>query len=346
MPEKMTGRQRVTAALTGHTPDRIPRTFSAVAGFHSEHPGVLERIERRFPLDATHCPWQPPPGTTQGDPFAVGTYVDEWGCTFENVHAGIVGQVKHPKIADYADLDRFQPPMHLAGWGLEEASAACAATDAFVLTPLPVQPFERLQFLRGTETLFRDLVRKPPGLLKLLGRIHEFYLAWIEGWCRTPVDCLFLADDWGTQQSLLISPKLWRELFKPLYAEYIGMAKAAGKFVYMHSDGQISAILEDLIELGLDAINAQVTCMDMDLLHERFAGRITFWGQMDRQHMLCFGTVAEARRAVHEFYDRLAAPNGSRVVAQMHIEPSARPENIETVLDEFEKITPAVRGPA
>ncbi len=338
MPERLTRRERVSAALTGQTPDRIPRAYTAVAGFMQQHPGALERIEQRFPPDAVHCPFPLPPGTTRGDPYGVGTYVDEWGCPFENVHPGVVGQVKHPPIASYDELARFEPPMHLVTHGVEEAAAACRATDAFTLTPLPIQPFERLQFLRGTEAVFRDLVRRPPGLLELLERIHAFNLAWVERWCASSVDCIFIADDWGTQHALLISPKAWRELFKPLYAEYIARAKQAGKFTYMHSDGYIVDILEDLVELGLDAINAQVTCMDMTELHQRFAGRLTFWGQMDRQHMLCFGSTEDARRDARSFYKHLAASNGSRVVCQMHIEPSARPANIEAVLETFERI--------
>jgi hypothetical protein len=127
-------------------------------------------------------------------------------------------------------------------------------------------------------------------------------------------------------------------MFKPMYADYIRRATQAGKFVYMHSDGMILEILEDLVELGLDAINAQVTCMDMVELSRRFAGRITFWGQMDRQHMLCFGSTDEARQAVRDFWQHLRGPEGGNVVCQMHIEPTARPENIETVLEEFERL--------
>ena len=132
---------------------------------------------------------------------------------------------------------------------------------------------------------------------------------------------------------------MWREHFKPLYRDYISMAKDAGKYVYMHSDGMIIELIEDLIELGLDAINAQVTCMDMDELQRRYAGRITFWGQMDRQHMLCFGTVEDAVRHVHEFHEKLRGPHGGNIVAQMHIEPSAKPENVEAVLAEFERLS-------
>lgn len=334
----MTPRERVTAALTGRTPDRIPRTYSAVPGFESEHPGALAEIEREHPRDADHVNWQPPPDATRGDPFAVGTYVDEWGCTFENVHPGIVGQVKTPRIATWADLDSYRPPMHLIGHGMEAAARWCEQADIFTLTPRPIQPFERLQFLRGTVPLLKDLIQQPAELLRLRDMMHEFYLGWVDAWCATPVDGIFFADDWGTQTSMLVSPKLWRSFFKPLYAEYAARAHAAGKFVYMHSDGHILPIIEDLIEVGVNALNAQVTCMDMAELGQRFAGRITFWGQMDRQHMLCFGSVNEAKRAVHDFYDNLAAEPGSGVVAQIHIEPSAKPENIRAVFAEFDRL--------
>lgn len=333
----MTPKQRVIATLTGQRPDRIPRTFWAVPGFEAHFPGALREIETRYPLDAVHCAFHTPPGTTRGDPFAPGEYVDEWGCTFFNVHPGIAGQVKAPRIATYDDLAGFQPPWHLLDC-IAPAAAALASETRFTLTPHPVQPFERLQFLRGTEALLRDLVKQPAGLMALRETVHSFYLKWIDAWCQTPVDCVFMADDWGTQRALIVSPRTWRALFKPLYAEYIARAKAAGKFTYMHSDGYILDILDDLIEIGLDAVNAQVTCMPYPELSRRFRGKITFWGQMDRQYMLCFGTPEQARRHVHDFYGFLAAPNGSRVLAQMHIEPTARPENIAAVLDEFEHI--------
>ncbi len=334
----MTRRERVIAALEGRKPDRIPRAYAAVPGFDLEHPGALARIERRYPQDVAGCGYRLPEGAVRGDPFAVGTYVDEWGCVFENVHAGVIGQVKDPIIAAWSDLDCYRPPRDLVARGLADVDRTCAATDGFTLSALPLQPFERMQFLRGTEALFLDLAMQSADVLRLRDLVHEVNMAHLEAWCRTAVDGLFLADDWGTQRALLVSPGMWREVFKPLYADYIGRAKQAGKFVYMHSDGMIIDILEDLIELGLDAINAQVTCMDMAELSRRFAGRITFWGQMDRQQMLCFGSADDARREVGEFCAQLGGPGGGHVVAQMHIEPTAKPENIEAVLDAFERI--------
>jgi uroporphyrinogen decarboxylase len=339
MTKPMTRRQRVIAALTGQAPDRIPRAYTAVPGFEARNPGALATIEQRFPQDVADCGYRMPPGATRGDPYAVGEYVDEWGCVFTNVHAGVIGEVRTPIIRDWPDLDRLRPPLHLLD-GMTDVARTCADTDGFTLSALPLQPFERMQFLRGSETLYLDLAMQPAGLRRLRDMVHEFNLAWAEAWCRQPIDCLFLADDWGTQRSLLISPTMWRDLFKPLYAEYTAIAKRAGKFVYMHSDGDITAILDDLIEIGVDAINAQVTCMDLDVLREQFAGRITFWGQMDRQHMLCFGSPADARRDVHRFHEYLRPSGGGKIVAQMHIEPSAKPENITAVLEEFETLAP------
>jgi uroporphyrinogen-III decarboxylase len=335
----MTRRERIIAALEGRNPDRIPRVYTPVPGWLQSFPGAMERLEARYPQDVVPNGYRLPEGATKGDPYAVGEYVDEWGCVFTNVHAGIIGEVKEPVIRSYSDLDSFRPPMHLVDLNFDEIAATCAATDGFTMSGLPLQPFERMQFLRGTENLFLDLAMQPAEVVRLRDLVHEFNLAYLEAWCRTPCDCVFIADDWGTQQTTLIAPDMWRELFKPLYRDYIRTAKQAGKFVYMHSDGMIIELIEDLIELGLDALNAQVTCMDMDELHRRYAGRITFWGQMDRQHMLCFGTVDDAIHEVREFHDKLRGPGGGHVVAQMHIEPSAKPENVEAVLAEFERLS-------
>lgn len=338
----MTGRERIAAALTGRPFDRIPRTYTPVPGFFTNHPGAYEQLLERFPPDTADSGYEPPPGATQGDPYAVGTYVDEWGCVFENVHAGVIGQVREPRLKSWRGLADLRPPLHLID-NLDAVQRACSVTDGFTLSAWPVQPFERMQFLRGTAALFKDLITQPAELWRLRDLVHEFYLAWIDAWCATPVDAIFLADDWGTQVQMLIRPQLWRDFFKPLYAEYIGRAHAAGKFVYMHSDGQITAILDDLIEIGLDALNGQVTCMDYEELHAAYRGRLTFWGQMDRQHMLCFGTPAEAAQAARDFYHYLADEHGSRVVAQMHLEPDARPENAAAVLATFEQLGRAPR---
>jgi hypothetical protein len=94
----------------------------------------------------------------------------------------------------------------------------------------------------------------------------------------------------------------------------------------MHSDGHITEIIPDLIEIGLDALNSQVFCMGVEELGQHFAGEITFWGEMDRQQLLPRGTtvqIADAARRMRAAFHR----NGG-LIAQCEFGPGARPENI------------------
>ena len=105
----MTSRERVTRCLNFETPDRIPRDLWALPWFTSRHPEKIEELKRRFPCDFAHAPGVGRPSARKhGDMFGVGRYVDEWGCTRENIHAGVVGEVKNPQLADLADYDRSE----------------------------------------------------------------------------------------------------------------------------------------------------------------------------------------------------------------------------------------------
>jgi hypothetical protein len=145
--------------------------------------------------------------------------------------------------------------------------------------------------------------------------LHAYYLEDIRGWCSSNVDGVMFMDDWGTQNTLLIRPQTWRELFKPLYQEYVNLIHAAGKFAFFHSDGHISAIYPDLIEIGVDAVNSQLFSMDIEALGRLYKGKITFWGEIDRQHILPFGSVDEVRAAVWRVRSALQDPAGG-VIAQ------------------------------
>jgi len=144
-------------------------------------------------------------------------------------------------------------------------------------------------------------------------------------------------DDWGSQNSLLISPKLWREIFKPLYKEYCDIAHTNNKFIFMHSDGYIIDIYEDLIEIGVDAINSQLFCMDIEEIGRRFKGRITFWGEIDRQNVLPSKDPKIGRQAVQKFAKNLYDPNGG-IIDQFEFGLDVNPETAIAVLEEWEKV--------
>ena len=124
-------------------------------------------------------------------------------------------------------------------------------------------------------------------------------------------------------------------VFKPLYRDYINLAKKYGKKVFMHSDGYTLDIIPHLIDLGLDAINAQVWCIGLDRLRP-FRGEITFWGEIDRQHLLPYATAGEIRRAVRDFDKALWHDGGT--IAQLEFGAGARPENVYAAFDEWNRL--------
>jgi hypothetical protein len=105
--------------------------------------------------------------------------------------------------------------------------------------------------------------------------------------------------------------------------------------MFMHSDGYIKDILPDLIEMGLDAINCQIFCMDVADLGTKFKGKITFWGEIDRQHILPDAASDEVRRAVQ--FVKSSLYNNGGVIAQCEFGPGAKPENVYTVFETWNK---------
>jgi hypothetical protein len=174
----------------------------------------------------------------------------------------------------------------------------------------------------------------------VLRAVHEYYVRELEFWATTDVDALFFLDDWGSQERLLIRPALWREVFKPMYAEYAQIAHGAGKFLFMHSDGHILSILPDLIEAGVDAVNSQLFCMDLAEVAKVAKGRITFWGEIDRQHVLPSPDPEDGRRAVRQVAEHLYDPSGG-IIAQIAFELSVNPPTAIAVYDEWSRIARA-----
>jgi len=333
----MTSRELVVDTLEFRSPERIPRQLWVLPWADRTWPAELAAIRKRYPDDIVQSPgFLTEPLKTLGDEYAPGLYVDEWGCRFESRQAGIIGEVKEPRIAAWSDLDGLRLPQERLSVDVRKVDGFCAASGEFVHARTVVRPFELLQFLRGPENLYVDLAERPDGLFRLIEKVHRFFLEELELWASTDVDALFFADDWGSQNSLLISPILWRELFKPLYRDYVEMAHRHGKYIFMHSDGHIAAIYPDIVEIGVDALNSQLFCMDVKELGRRFAGRITFWGEVDRQRLLPYGSPADVAAAVRVAKEALFRNGG--VIAQCEFGIGARPENVAAVFETWDRL--------
>jgi uroporphyrinogen decarboxylase len=333
----MTGRERVKRALTFDRPDRAPRDVWALPYVQLFRQDELDELRAAFPMDIASP--QLSPGWSDEVVRATrtpGYYRDDWGSMWQVGEAGVIGEVKEPALADWSALADFQPPWRLVrGRDLSHANRCCAKSDQFMLSDVTARPFERLQFLRGTQNLYYDIGYGVPELRGLLEMVHEFYLEDIRGWCASDVDGIFFMDDWGTNTTLLIRPQMWREVFKPLYREYCEIIHAAGKFAFFHSDGHIQDIFGDLVEAGMDAINSQLFTMDIEELARLYKGKVTFWGEMDRQKVLPFGTPEEVRAAVRRVRRALDDGRGG-LIAQCEWGKDNPKENIETVFREWQ----------
>ena len=268
--------------------------------------------------------------------YQVGKFTDPWGSVWTNMQAGIIGEVKEPVFADYEKMEGYEAPVaqFLTEWeearnGIAEQIARAREVDKFVIGGW-ISLFERMQYLRGTEDLYCDIALEEEEMFRMIKLVMQYMRVYVKKWLEMDIDAMAFGDDWGTQISLLISPDTWRKIFKPLYKELIDMIKAAGKKVFFHSDGYILELYPEFIELGVDAINSQLWCMGVEKVAERFAGKITFWGEISRQQTLPFGTPEDIYAAADTMKRHLFRNGG--LIGQSEVGGDVSLENVEAVL--------------
>jgi hypothetical protein len=154
-------------------------------------------------------------------------------------------------------------------------------------------------------------------------------------------DIIWLGDDVGTQDNMLIAPELWRKHLKPRYAKIFKRLKEANKNVYIafHTDGYVEPIIPDFIEIGLDILNSlQPDCNDLASIKKKYGMHLSFWGAVDVQHVLPFGSAKDVIDEVKARLRQLARGGGFLICASNEIEPSARViDNIFTYYWALEK---------
>lgn len=325
----LTPRERVIRTLRFEGVDRPARDVWTLPAAFFGREDELQAILDAYPSDFGPSGYQDP--ADESRLYEPGEWTDAWGSRWVNIQAGMIGEVKYPAIDDWSKLAHWQPPYHLLGKGFENVNRTCAASDRFIHLGLP-RPWERLQFVRGPENAYMDLAWGVQEVFTLLEMIHDYYMRHLEYVVQTDVDAISFMDDWGSKHALLISPAMWEAYFKPLYKDYCDLAKAHDKFVLMHSDGYIMELYEHLIEIGVDAINSQLFTMPIEEIGARFKGRITFWGELDRQYILPFGTPEDVHAAVQRVKDALWDDRGG-VIGQAEFNKGYPLENIRAFFE-------------
>lgn len=334
----MNSRERVIKTLRHEEIDRVPRNLWTLPAIHMFRKDEYDQVMAKYPGDIGGPTYSYGLGKRcKGNPCEVGENIDAWGSVWNVGEPGVIGEVKDYPLRDWSALDSYQLPWELLSEAdLSLVNKSCAQSDQFMLANTETRPFERMQFIRGTENLLMDLAYGEKEVYQLRDMLHEFFTREMKMWADTDVDGVSFMDDWGTQKTLLISPSLWREFFKPLYKDYCDILHSKGKFVFFHSDGNIESIYPDLIEVGIDAVNSQLFCMDIEKLGEQYGDKITFWGEIDRQYVLPFGTTEDVRSAVRRVANAMKKRTG--IIAQCEWGVRDPKENIEAVFDEWNKV--------
>ena len=332
----MKSRELVVKTLNHQHVPRVPRDLWVPPGEESSRAEELGEMNLRFPGDIVHPEPNPPHAKRpHGKAGKTGEYADAWGCVWQHGADGTPTPVGQPHLSDAAKLAAYQPPAELLERSrFSKVNRSCQSTNRFVLAWSQTRPFDRLRFLRGGEAALMDLARDTKDIRNLLAMLHDFSCREMELWAETEVDGVAFRDDWGMPEGLLIAPEMWRELFRPLYSDYCKILHAKDKFVFFHSDGNIADIFGDLIKTGIDAIHSQWHLMDFARLAKRYRGRVTFWGEMDRQQLHNPGTIEEFRQSVLAVRKALDFGSGG-VIAQCQWDPGVRIQTIAALFEQW-----------
>lgn len=332
----MNSKERVIRTLEFNGPDRLPLDLWVLSAAKMEYGTQLDKICEKYEFDIVSLVGPFDHGFSP-EYYLPGKFIDPWGSEWTNIQAGLIGEVKNPVFADYTAMKGYVNPVTEFGTqfdanatNLQSQIDAARKADKFIIGGW-ISIFERMQYLRGTEELFCDIAMEEDDMFEMINIVMEYMREYVKRWLALDIDAMAFGDDWGTQISMLISPDTWRAIFRPLYSELIDMIKAAGKKVFFHSDGYIYSIYSDLIEMGVDAVNSQLWCMGVEKVAEKYAGKITFWGEVSRQTTLPSGTPDDIRADVAVMKKNLYANGG--LIGQSEINRDVPLANIEALLE-------------
>ena len=309
------------------------RLRSDVRGVLDAHPTkVLKRNQNREP----------------GSPF-----IESWGIGQVEIEPGVWFPGVHPlreakSIEDLEEYIGWPDPddrSRVAHVHTQAESRAREGEYAIMATPWLLFPLESAFGLHGMDAFMFNLGMDPEFARALLLKIAEYCKGLMAPFLEElgdNVDIIKIGDDLGTQTSLLISPKMYREILKPIHADYIAFIKErTSAKVFFHTDGDVFPLIEDFIEIGVDILNPIQTSAgsmaDLPGLKKRYGSEIVFCGAVDTHQILPHGTPEQVRQEVRRVIEILG-PGGGYMVSSVHtIMNDVPPENIVAMVEAVEE---------
>jgi uroporphyrinogen decarboxylase len=277
---------------------------------------------------------------------------DVWGVRLKKiVYANGAGSYEEPDLA-FAPLGGLETVAEVEAypwpdpewWTYDSVPGRCDKLKDSPICGGSYEPFWLYCYMRGLEKAMEDLVENPAFVEAALERIFHVHSVVIERTLQAgggAIDLVYVAEDLGSQESLLFSPPTFRKFLKPRMRKMIDIVHKYGALAFHHDDGAIRQIIPELIEVGIDVLNPiQWRCPGMDRaeLKREFGSSVTFHGAVDNQHTLPFGTPDDVRKEVRD-NARILGEGGGYILAPCHnIQPITPVENILALYEEVKRL--------
>jgi uroporphyrinogen decarboxylase len=265
-----------------------------------------------------------------------GYWRDEFGVVWNRTIDKDIGNPDSYVLADGRLVDLRLPDVHDARRWARFPAFFRDHAEEFTVGTIGFSLFERAWTLRGMENVLVDMAAGSAFVEALLERITDWNLAAIDHLSEWPFDAIHLGDDWGQQRGMIMGPGHWRRFLRPCLERMFRRIKSKGKFVSIHSCGDVEEVLGDLVEIGLDIFNPlQPEVMDVEAVKRRYGKHLTFFGGISTQRTLAFGTPADVRSEVRRRI-RVIGKDGGYIAAPAHDIPGdVSVENMVALIEEL-----------